>query len=685
MIRYRKEIIICAILVGAILAVFGQVVTHDFVNLDDYSYVVQNYNVRPGLTLEGFIWAFKTGFHRHWHPLTWLSHMADCELFGLNPGGHHLVNLLLHAANTLLLFFILLKMTHAVYASACVAVLFAVHPFHVETVAWVADRKDLLSTFFWFLALLFYVRYCKKPETGRFAAVFVFMAIGVLCKSSIMTLPFTLLLLDYWPLSRLSWGQMELEKKVGFPRISVSKIIAEKTPLFLLAAGAIIAAYLTKGTRIDSPILGNGPLPDFSSTSHALCSYMVYVVKTFWPYHLATPYPHPKFAPCAEWDVAAAAILLTVISAISLWQIRKRPYIVVGWLFFLGNILPVIGFFKIGPVRMADRYTYIPLIGLFIMVVFFLKERVEYHRIPSNAVAAVSAVLVMLLMANAFMQTRHWKDTVSLFTHTIKVTHNNELAYNNLGIEYMRKGDMQKAMEHFKKAIGIHPAYPKALVNVGVLLQRNGQLKEAKTYYSRSLETRPTYSAAHYNMGLALEQEGNFDQAEYHYRKALISRPEYHQAHNNLGVLLARKGKFHEAAKHFQKALSVWPQDTQALNNFGGALQKMGKTRKAKSYYQKALSIDTGNSNALFNLAGILETEGDLKEAERNYQRILESNPRSAEAHLGLGRIAESRGDLKKALYYYQEATSLKQNFFPAKSSSKRVLKKLGRTAQQPN
>jgi Tfp pilus assembly protein PilF len=683
--RSRKVISICLILVAAVLAVFGQIVTHEFVNLDDHSYVVENYHVRPGFTREGFIWAFKTRLHRHWHPLTWLSHMADCELFGLNPAGHHLVNLLLHILSALVLFFVFLRMTRALWASAFVAVLFAVHPLHVETVAWVADRKDLLATLFWFLSIWAYVRYCEKPGTGRFTPVFLFMAIGVLCKSSLMTLPFALLLLDYWPLSRLQWGQMQPQKDKRFPKSSPTRIITEKIPLFLLAAGAIIAATTTKGAYIEGLVDRSSALPDLSTTSHALSSYLNYVVKTIWPLHLATPYPHPILAPYARWEMTAGLMLLAAVSAISLWQIRKRPYLAVGWLFFLGNLLPVVGLFKIGPVRMADRYTYISLIGLFVMIVFYVREQVERHRFPKAGVAAFSMAIVAALAVGAFTQTRHWKDTLSLLKHAIQITHNNELAHNNLGIEYLHRADMQKALNHFKKALIIRPTYPNALVNVGVLLQRQGKLHEAKAFYVQALETRPDYAAAHYNLGWALEQSGNFDQAEYHYRNALKSRTDYRQAHNNLGVLMTRKGRFHEAAKHFKAALKIQPQDAQALNNLGGTLQKTGNTREAKHYYLKAFNLDADNAHTLFNLAGILEMEGDLTQAENNYQRALRVNPKFAAAHLGLGRIEENRGDLNKALYHYQEALNLKPNFYPAEIDRNRILEILGRTPRESN
>ena len=679
----RRTILIGVVLVIAILAVFGQTITHEFVSFDDYSYVVENHYVRAGLTREGFIWAFKSGFHRHWHPLTWLSHMADCELFGLKPWGHHLVSLLFHTANTLLLFLIFLKMTRACYASAFMAALFAVHPFHVETVAWVADRKDLLVTFFWFLTIWTYVRYCEKPDTARFTLVFLFMALGVLCKSSIMTLPFTLLLLDYWPLSRLSWGQMEPENRQPIPKSSLSNIIVEKIPLFLLAAGAIIAAYMTKDALSEGFEERGSLLPSLSTAPRALLSLTFYVVKTIWPYHLATPYPKTQFTPFAEWKVAAAIIILFAISAITLWQVRKRPYLIVGWLFFLGNILPVIRFFKIGPVTMADRYTYVPLIGLFVMVVFYFKEQIEGQRFSKNLVSALSTAVVLALMTGAFLQTRHWKNSVSLFMHAIQVTQKNELAHNNLGIEYMRIENTQRAMEHFKKALAIRPNYPSALVNIGALFQQNNRLDVAKTFYFQALKTWPEYAQAHYNLGWALEQEENFGQAEYHYRKAIKALPDYSHAHNNLGVLMARKGRFDEAVKYFQRALKIRPQDAQALTNLGGALQKTGKTKEAKRFYQKALKFDRDNTNALFNLAGILELEDDLKQAESLYRRILISNPESAKAYLGLGRVAESRGELQKALSYYQEAINLKPNFSPADISRKRLLEKLGLSTRE--
>jgi Tfp pilus assembly protein PilF len=548
----------------------------------------------------------------------------------------------------------------------------------VETVAWVADRKDLLASLFWFLSVWAYVRYCERPGIGRFAPVFVLMAIGVLCKSSLMTLPFALLLLDYWPLSRFQLGQAKLHEDLNFPNSSLMRAIFEKIPLFLLAAIAVLAATMTKGQHIEGLVDRSSLLPDLFTTSHALCSYLTYVVKTFWPFHLATPYPHPKLAPCGEWEVVAGVLLLAIVSATALWQIRKRPYLAVGWLFFLGNLLPVIGFFKIGPVKMADRYTYISLIGLFVMVVFYLNEQGGRARFFKSIRAAIVVIVFLGLMTTAFMQTRHWKDTFSLFKHAILHTRNNALAHNNLGIEYMHAGDMQKAVDHFQKALAIRPHYPNALVNVGVVLQRQGKLQEAKVFYRRALETRPGYAAAHYNLGWALEQSGKFDQAEYHYRSALKAMPDYHQAHNNLGVLMAHSGRFHEAAKHFRKALKIEPQDSQSLNNLGGALQKSGKTREAKKYYLKALSLDRDNTHALFNLTGILEIEGDLNQAETYYHRILDAFPYSAEALLGLGRVAESQGKHDLALDYYQKALKQKPDFRPAKNRLLRLLEKNG-------
>jgi len=678
MSRFRREIVICLLLVGTNLVVFGQIVTHDFVTLDDYRYVVENPKVRTGLTWEGFIWAFETGFHRHWHPLTWLSHMADCQLFGLNPGGPHLVNLLLHSANTLLLFFMFLRMTRSLYPSALVAVLFAVHPLHVETAAWVADRKDLLSAFFWFLTILTYVGYCHRPKVVKFVLVFIFMAMGVLCKSSIMTLPFTLLLLDYWPLGRLGWGQRTPEDSVRFARASLLKVVAEKIPLFLLCAGAVIGAYITIDAPIEAPVERGSFGPNLSTTPRALWAYLVYVVKTFWPYHLAAPYPHPRFTPLPGWKIGVAVLPLAAISAISIRQVRKRPYLIVGWLFFLGNLLPVVGLFNIGPDKMADRYTYIPLIGLFIMVVFYLNEQIGRIRLPRVAVAAVSTATVLALMGSAFLQTRHWKDSVTLFTHALQVTQKNELAHNNLGIEYMHTGDTQTALQQFQKALALRPTYLNALVNVGVLFQRQGNLKEAKMYYSQSLKNRPDYAPAHYNLGRALEEEGNYDRAEYHYKQAVKFSPDDHQSHNNLGVLMAKRGRFPEAVQQFREALKIQPQDAQALNNLGGALQKTGKIREAKYYYQKAIGIEPDNAFARFNLAGILEIEGNFEQAVSLYQGILSADPRSPNAYLGLGRVAETQGELIKALDYYQKALQLKPGFHPAQNGRKRVLEKIG-------
>jgi protein O-mannosyl-transferase len=568
----RIDVAVCLFLIAATLIVYVQVLDHSFLRFDDKAYVTQNPYVRNGWSLAGLKWALTTRHHSHWHPLTWLSHMTDSQLFGLHPGWHHLSNLFLHMANTLLLFFILKKMTAEALKSAFVAALFALHPLHVETVAWVADRKDLLCGFFWFMTLLGYFYYTKRPSAGRYLLVFALFVFSLMSKPMAMTLPFVMLLLDYWPMNRFSSAK-RAEDRNGNKKYQweCGRIILEKAGFFIFVgiSAAITVVGMQKGRAINLFNL----LPDMHMLSQTLVHYAVYIQKTFWPAALAVPYSTVRSYPF--WQVWGAGALLSGISVFVFWKARRYPYLPVGWLWYIITLLPVIGIAKVGPQKIADRYTYMPLIGLFIMIAWGIPDAIGKWRYRRSAIAISSAVTVVALMVCSWFQTGYWKDSQSLFIRALTVTEGNYKTHANLGVLLVEKGEYDEAIRHFRKAINIRPDYVDAYNNMGIALRKTGRSEEAKAYYYKALQIRPKYSQAHYNLGVAFEGEGRFTDALRHYREAVKRNPKYAAAYNNIGAILAKRGDYAEAVRYFSKALKLQPDNIKARKNNINALRLM--------------------------------------------------------------------------------------------------------------
>ena len=514
------KLLICLILVLPTLGVYWEVRNFDFVTFDDYTYVAENPNVQSGLSKSGLVWAF-TRFHaNNWHPVTWLSHMLDCQLFGLNPGMHHLNNLIFHTANTLLLFLVLGRMTGALWRSAFVSALFALHPLHVESVAWVAERKDVLSTLFWMLTMWAYVRYSERPSPTRYLLIFPFFILGLMSKPMLVTLPFVLLLMDYWPLGRLQSTLPEKGGKLKTPKLAVLRLIAEKIPLFVLVALLSVVTFLAQEEAVQS--LDNFHLK--ARIANGLVSYAAYIRKMFWPNDLSIFYPYPQTLQL--WQATASGFFLITMTILFVRMGKRRPFILVGWLWYLGTLFPVIGLVQVGTHAMADRYTYIPLIGLFIMIAWGIPDLLGNWLYRKQVLRISAGLLLVILAVCTWLQVRYWKDSIVLFTHAIDVTDDNWMAHNNIGFPLVQQGRNIEAIAHFSKAVRIKPDYAEAHVNLANSYGLEGRFEEAKQHFFDAIRINPDLADAYMNLGVIFARQGNLDKAINHFAAALRVNPD---------------------------------------------------------------------------------------------------------------------------------------------------------------
>jgi tetratricopeptide (TPR) repeat protein len=552
----HRDVWICLFLAMSILAVYWPVNSHEFVNYDDSLYVFENPQVKKGLDFDAVIWAFQAMHAGNWHPLTWLSHMADVALYGLAPGAHHMTSVLFHMVNSLLLFIVLRRMSAAVWPSGFVAALFALHPLHVESVAWVAERKDVLSAFFWMLTMLSYARYAERPGINRYLAVVVFFILGLMAKPMLVTLPFVLLLLDYWPLRRLQFQRSAAAIAGSLPlRSSGLWLVWEKIPLFLLS---IASSVITFWAQKEGGAVGSIALyPLTTRVANALVSYVKYIGKTIWPVDLAVFYPHPGSLP--GWQVVGAGILLGLITFAALRSFRERPWFVVGWLWFVGTLVPVIGLVQVGLQAMADRYTYIPLIGLFMMLAWGTPELIGGWRHKKKLLAAATAALLTVFIVLSWLQTRYWQNSLTLYERALGVTSNNYVLHNNLGFALTARNRSEEAIPHYEAAVRINPAFELAYVNLGIALLSQGKTDQCIAYYQDVLRQMPGFASVHNNLGILLLRKGKIENAIFHFREALRINPDYAEAHNSLGAALVFEGKIQDAILSFKKALQLKP------------------------------------------------------------------------------------------------------------------------------
>ncbi|MEE9532432.1 MAG: tetratricopeptide repeat protein [Syntrophobacteria bacterium] len=579
----RSEACIGLILITAVLLVYWQVGDHEFINYDDNAYITDNAQVQKGLTSKGIIWAFTTSHTGNWHPLTWISHMLDCELYGLNPEGHHLTNVLFHMANAILLFVVLRWMTGAIWRSGLVAALFALHPLHVESVAWVAERKDVLSTFFWMLTMVVYVHYVNRPGGKRYLLVLITFALGLMAKPMLVTLPFVLLLLDYWPLNRFKpravTGSVEDQpfgfRSAGDDKSPILKAVMEKTPLFLMS---LFSCVVTVMAQQEAGAISTLEIVPFKlRIANGLVSVVAYMGKMIWPQDLAVFYPHPV-SDLQIWKPVVAGLFLLILSTVALWVTQRCRYVLVGWLWYLGTLVPVIGLVQVGEQAMADRYTYVPLIGLFIVVVWGFADLVKGWRSRRWVVSVSAAVMVLALMAGSWLQVAHWKNSVRLFKHALDATSNNYVAHYTLGNALALQGNLTGSVSHYNKALQIHPNFAEAHNNLGNALALQGKLTGAISHYNKALQINPDHAEAHRNLAVGLDRQGRHQEAIQHYAEVLRISPHDAQSHNNLGVALAEQGRLKEAVAHFTEALRIDPNFKEAQRNLDLSLGLMHKS-----------------------------------------------------------------------------------------------------------
>jgi tetratricopeptide (TPR) repeat protein len=649
----RHPAVLSILLAVITFIVYLPVGRYGFVDYDDSDYVKANDHVLGGLNWVTVKWAFTTAHASNWHPLTWLSHALDCQLFGQYIGGHHLVSVGFHIANSILLLFLLRSMTGAVWRSALVAALFALHPLRVESVAWISERKDVLSGFFFLLAVWAYVRYARERgrETGQRVAFYYVLALGLfalglMSKPMLVTLPMVLLLLDYWPLNRFQSGPLVL--------------LVEKLPFFALCLASSIITFFAqkKGGAVSTSITMQ------ARWANAVVSYIRYLAKTFWPENLSVLYPHPGSWPA--WKVMGAVALLLAIFAGVVLLARKRPYLAVGWLWFFGTLVPVIGLVQVGVQSMADRYTYLPTIGLFVALVWGLYDLSRRPWWPrAMAAGAVFSVAVCTLLTS--LQVRYWRDSEALFRHAVEVTERNYLAYNNLGYYLSNHDRPLEGMTNYLRSIEINPNYEDALNNLGYALAGQKRHAEAIGYYQAALRIRPEHPEVHNNLGNALSELGQIDEAMQHYGIVLRQQPDHASAHNNLGIALAMKGRLDEAMVHFRAALRSKPDYASAHSNLGNALAVQHKLDEAIEEYQQALRLSPDEAQAHNNLANALGELGRLPEAISHYLEALRLNPVNPEAHCNLGLVLLRQGKPAEAAGHFAEALRIKPDYAEAR------------------
>ena len=636
--------IICVFLIAITWFVFGQTIRYDFVNYDDDNYVYANPLVSSGLTVSGAIYAFSGKHAGNWHPLTTLSHMLDCQLWGSHAGGHHLTNIVLHTIAVVLLFLILLQMTGALWRSAFVAAVFAIHPLRIESVAWISERKDVLSAVFFMLTLGLYVRYVRYSSIGRYLAVVGSFALGLMCKPTLVTVPLVLLLVDYWPLKRFA-GQS-----------STRRLILEKIPLFALSAagaGATLWAH-------EKSIIHLEQIPFLWRVGNGLVTCLTYIKQMIWPARLAVFYPHPANT-LPVWEIGLAIVLLLLASGGAIALRRKQPYFFTGWFWYLLMLLPVIGLIQVGSQAHADRYTYLSQIGLYILLAWAItdacrasvpdanrkgtafrraeragaqRNRREAQRVKragankSNAlqrriVGVTASVAIIVLAWCAHIQASYWRNGETLWSHAIAVTSENFIAYDGLGQFLLDRGRLDEAIDQFQIALNIAPKYPMARTNLGIALAKKGRIDEAIANLQTVLEDYPNDSKARYNLGTALLEKGDSQSAIAAFEKALSIQSRYPSAHYSLGMALDDSGRIDEAIAHYQEAVQEDPHFAEAYYLLGNDLFRISRVDDAIAAYERALQSRPAYPEVENNIGLALLKEGRPVEAIGHWENAV--------------------------------------------------------------
>ena len=661
-VAFRIDYFIALLLVLATLSVYYQINQYAFIHIDDNQYVYENRFVRQGLTLESISWAFTELHSVNWHPLTWLSHILDVTMFGVNSGPHHITNLFFHIANVLLLFCILKKMTGQIWQSGFVAALFALHPLHVESVAWISERKDVLFAFFWMMTIGSYIRYWKQPKKKNYAIIVLFFTMGLMSKPMIVTLPFVLLLLDFWPLKRICLQQPlknnELQegkqirtksKKHISLLAQIFRLILEKTPLFLLSG--IISVITIHTQTLGKAVVSIEELSFKARVGNAIVAYSSYIGKMLWPLRLTIFYPQPGTFPL--WEITGAGFLLAIFSFLAIQYRKRQPYLPVGWFWYLGTLVPVIGLVQVGGQAMADRYTYIPLIGLYIIITWSVSDILKKLSYRKTVLTAMAVVTIFSLAITTNLQIKLWKNSVCLFKHTLNLTSDNYFIHNNLGTALMRKGRFKEALRHYQMALQIYPDFELAVSNMGLVYAMEGKTSEAIEYYLKALRIDPELIQTRIYLGTALRKQNKQTEAIQHYYDALKKDPDNTEVHYNLGVTMAEKKDFDRAIQHFNKIIELnYNYLVVAHYKLGNIYSVKGKLNDAINHYNAALNICPDFQEALNNIGIALIRKGNVDQAIFNFQKALQINTGDARAQNNLKKALLVKLEGKKGLIH---------------------------------
>ena len=585
---------ICIFFAAIIFFTYSSVLNHEFINYDDPDYVTDNPMVQAGLTPESIVWAFTSLNFSNWHPVTWLSHMLDYQLYGNDPAGHHLTSLILHIANAILLFLVFFRMTREAWKSGCVAALFAFHPLNVESVTWISERKNVLSFFFFLLTLLAYTKYANNKRLKTYLLVFSFFVLGLMAKPMLVTLPFVLLLIDFWPLRRVT-----LENSLK----AVAPLIFEKMPLFLLTFASCAVTLLAQ--KLGGAM--EGGVSFFARLNNAMVVYITYLGKTVWPTHLSVLYPHPGET-LAIWKGVLSALALLIASFLCIRLMKKAPYFAFGWFWYVGTLIPVIGILQVGAQSMADRYTYMPLIGIFCLIVWGVSD--FFPNTKFRIKSALAGITLSGLLIVTWYQLEHWKNSITLFTHAIEVTEsqnsNFDLAYNNLGTALFEEGQSQAAIKNYKEAIRLNPKYDDAYYNLGLALLSDKKIGQAITQFEKTIELKPYYFKAYNNIGNALVSEGNLEKAILYFQKAIEKHPNFVDAHFNLANAFTQSNQKEKAIYHFKQVTQLQNQNAEAHFKIGTLYYSQLDFMNAIKWFLQ--SAELGHSTAQYNLGLIYAT-----------------------------------------------------------------------------
>ena len=650
-------VIVGAVLALATLAIYLPATQMTFISFDDPDYVWRNPRVVGGLSWDGVGWALCHSFASNWHPLTWMSHMLDYQLYGMKAGGHHATNVVFHIANTVLVFILLREMTGALWRSALVAGLFALHPLHVESVAWVAERKDVLSGFFGLLTLLAYTKYAANEEAKFRRRKFYYVlavglfALGLMSKPMLVTLPCVMLLLDYWPLRR-GWRWDRREEQSAGRRF----LVVEKLPFLVISVISCIVTFLAQSSSGATRSLEAVPLGD--RIGNALVSYARYLEKTIWPTRLSIVYPYQ------EWSgvqIGVAALIVATISIFVILQRHERKYLAVGWLWFLGMLVPVIGLVQVGSQGMADRYMYLPAIGLFVIVAWGAGEiGADWSR--EEFMTGLATVALGACVFVTQRQMGYWQNSETLFRHTLAVTKNNYIAYNNLGFHYAELGELNQAKECYQASTEINPRSQHAWGDLAVVLGMQKRTTEAIEIFQKALEVAPNFAAAHVNLANLLVILGSTNEAVTHLEEAIKINPNMAEAHQSLAAILAERREYNGAEDHFRAALKLKPYNPYVHCDFARMLVQKGRLEEGAAEFKVAIRLEPRLRTAVYGLGDLLMARGEIDGAVQQYSDVLRLAPDDPEVNYRYAQALTRQGNIKKAIEHYRRGLRKVEN-----------------------